>query len=40
MTWNFASCALEPEVTAAWEKIEGREGLDKSPNPWRDEKPL
>lgn len=40
VTWNFASWALKPEVKAAWEKIEVREGLDKSLNPWRDEKAL
>jgi hypothetical protein len=40
VTWNFASWAQKPEVKAAWAAIEEREGLDKSLNPWRDERAL
>jgi hypothetical protein len=40
VTFNFSSWAQKPEVKAAWETIQEREGLDKSLNPWRSEKAL
>lgn len=40
VTWNFASWAEKPEVKAAWEKIQAREGLDRSLDPWRNDKVL
>jgi hypothetical protein len=40
VTWNFTSWAETSEVKAAWARIEEREGLDKSLNPWRDARAL
>jgi hypothetical protein len=40
VTWNFASWAEKPEVKAAWQKIQEREGLDKSLDPWRSAKAI
>jgi hypothetical protein len=40
VTWNFASWAEKAEVKAAWKKIQEREGLEKTLDPWRSEKAL
>jgi hypothetical protein len=37
-TWNFEGWAAKPEVREAWERIQEREGLDKSLSPWRNQK--
>lgn len=37
-TWNFEGWAAKPEVREAWERIQEKEGLDKSLSPWRNQK--
>jgi len=40
LAWNFENWAAKPEVREAWEKIQEREGLDKSLSPWRNQKAM
>ena len=40
LTWNFASWAEKPEVKEAWKKIQERNSLDPSLDPWRNAKAL
>jgi hypothetical protein len=35
ITWSFSEWAQRPEVKAAWEKVQDREGLRKDLDPWR-----
>jgi hypothetical protein len=35
ITWSFSEWAEREEVKAAWEKLQGREGLRKDLDPWR-----
>lgn len=40
VTWNFEGWAAKPEVQEAWKKIQKREGLDASLDPWRSAKTI